>query len=36
MMFDCPRLLDGEIIENSEEYNKKIISLTGVIGVPFA
>jgi aspartate/methionine/tyrosine aminotransferase len=36
MMFDCPKSINGEIVENSEEYNKKIINLTWVIGVPFA
>lgn len=35
MMFDCPQQINNEVIENSEEYNKKIIDLTGVVGVPF-
>ena len=36
MMFDCPKSVNTLPVENSEEYNKKIISLTGVIGVPFS
>ena len=36
MMFDCPKSVNTLPVQNSEEYNKKIISLTGVIGVPFS
>lgn len=35
MMFDCPKFINGEVVENSQEYNKKIISLIWVVWVPF-
>ncbi len=35
MMFDCPKSINWEEVENSEEFNKKIITLIGVVWVPF-
>ncbi|MCD5374884.1 aminotransferase class I/II-fold pyridoxal phosphate-dependent enzyme [Candidatus Gracilibacteria bacterium] len=35
MMFDCPKFINGKAVENSEDYNKQIITLIGVVGVPF-
>lgn len=36
IMFDCPKFLNWEKIENSEEYNKKVITEIWVIWVPFS
>lgn len=36
MMFECPKFLNWEKINNSEEYNKKIITVIWVVWVPFS
>ncbi len=35
MLFHCPKILNGAEISDSEEFNKKMINLLGVVGVPF-
>ncbi len=35
MLFHCPKTLNGETVKNPEEFNKKMIELAGIVGVPF-
>ncbi|MDD3303055.1 MAG: aminotransferase class I/II-fold pyridoxal phosphate-dependent enzyme [Candidatus Gracilibacteria bacterium] len=35
MLFLCPKTINGETIETSEEFNNKMINLIGLVGVPF-
>ncbi len=36
MLFHCPKILDGETVESSEDFNKKMIAKIGLVGVPFS
>lgn len=36
MLFHCPKKLNGEEITSSEDFNKKMISTIGLVGVPFS
>ena len=31
MMFECPKAINGVDVENSEDYNKQIITLLGIV-----
>jgi aspartate/methionine/tyrosine aminotransferase len=35
MLFHCPKTINGEAVKNSEEFNQKMISELGLVGVPF-
>lgn len=36
ILFHCPQFLDGELMEDSENFNKKMIDKIGLVGVPFS
>ncbi len=35
MLYHCPKTIDGALVENSEDFNKKMINKIGLVGVPF-
>lgn len=35
MLFHCPKTLNGEVVVDSEDFNKKMINAIGLVGVPF-
>ncbi len=36
MLFHCPKKINGEMVKDSEDFNKKMINKLGFVGVPFS
>jgi len=36
MLFHCPKKINGKVVENAEDFNKEMINISGIVGVPFS